>query len=149
MQAPTGELHLKICIIKRFLIRLSHATYYREYASVLNTKELLYYRRHSILTVEHHASFGWWATSLNTHHECFLVWNFVHISGKRLCCVTSLGISLGRSFHICVRAFRQTACVICLTRLSHYATFGLQKWEEACMRYHKKANVSLLLEQLC
>ena len=88
--------------------------------------------------------------SLNMHHKCFLVRNFVHTSGKRFHCVTSLSIGLGQSICICVRAFRLTSCVIRLTMLSLYAIFGRQSREDACMRHHKKANVvSLPLEQLC
>ena len=115
-------------------------TNYQVYTSVLHTKQLLYYSRHSILTVEHHASFNWWARSLNlnSHRKCFLVWNFVRTSVKRLHCATSLSIRLCWNFHICVRAFRLTACVICLMMLSQYTTFSRQSREEACMRHHEQ-----------
>ena len=101
---------------------LSPTSYYQAYTSILHTKQLLYYSRHSILTVEHHASFDWWATSLNTHCECFLVRNFVRTSGEHLRYATSLGISLGRKFHIHVWSFRLTACVIRLTMLLQSST---------------------------
>ena len=52
-------------------------------------------------------------------------------------------ISLGQSFHVRVRAFRLTPCVICLTMLSQYATFVTQPREEACMRHHEKSECSL------
>ena len=144
MQAPTGELHLQIYIIDRILLHLLHVTYtnYRAYTSVLHTKQLLYYSRHSILTVKHYANFDWWATvctSQNMHHECFRTQNFVHTSGEHLHCVTNISINMGRSFHIRVRAFRLTACIIRLTILLHCITFGCRPREEACMRHHEKS----------
>ena len=123
---------------------------YRAYTSVLRTKQLLYYSIHSISTVEHHATFYWWATSLNTHRELLLIRNFVHTSGAHRHCVTSLGINLGQSFHIRVWAFRLTACVIHFTMLLHavhniWSSTSRGGMHEAT----QKSECSLPLKQLC
>ena len=48
-------------------------------------------------------------------------------------------ISLGQSFHIHVWAFRLAACVIRLTMLQQFTTFGRRPGEEACKEWHVKS----------
>ena len=99
---------------------LSHTNY----RPIIHTKRLLYYSRRSFSTAELHASSDWQVIYPDMHRNRLLVQHFVHISGKRFHCVTSLCISLGQSFWVCVWAFRLVACIIHLTMLQQYSTFG-------------------------
>ena len=68
------------------------------------------------------------------HRDRFLVQILCpYTSGESLCSATSLGIKLGRSFHVRKQAFRTASCVIRLTMLQHNTTFVCRTREEVCM----------------
>ena len=78
-----------------------------------------------------YANFDWWRKSLKKHRERFLVRNFVRTSGERLRCICDKSrYKPGQRFHIHVRAFRLTTCIIHLTFITMVFARGTQKINE-------------------